>query len=151
MPCGHIQAKMKATMSSRLRSYTELVRFTSHEDRYDYLRLNSQVGVATFGFDRWLNQKLYTSTQWRRVRNQVIARDRGCDLGVEGFEIYDRIAIHHMNPVTVNEVTHGDPDIFDPEFLITVSHGTHNAIHYGDERQLRKPPIARHPGDTKLW
>lgn len=93
----------------------------------------------------------YTSTQWRQVRNFVIARDNGCDLGVDGYEIYDRVVIHHMNPMSAKDITHGDPGILDPEFLITTSHRTHNAIHYGDERLLLRPLVERRPGDTKLW
>lgn len=120
-------------------------------DRYSYLKLRSAVGVATFGFDRWMNQQFYTSSQWRSVRNQIIVRDNGCDLGIDGYEIYDRIYIHHMNPMTIEDVESGNPDILDPEFLISVTHTTHNAVHYGDESLLAKPLIARRPGDTKLW
>jgi hypothetical protein len=138
-------------MSLNSRSYTELRRIKSFAQRYDYLRLKSQVGVATFGFERYLNQRFYTSVQWRHVRNEVIARDRGCDLGVEGYEIYDRVIIHHMNPITVDDIGSDDASILDPEFLITVSHATHNAVHYGDANLLVKPLISRRPGDTKLW
>jgi hypothetical protein len=136
---------------SRIRCYTELSQIHDLYGRYRYLRLNSGIGIATFGFDRWLNQKFYTSAEWRSVRNRVITRDRGCDLGIDGQEIYDRIAIHHMNPITANQVIHRDEDIFDPEYLITVSHRTHNAIHFGDESSLREPLVVRRPGDTKLW
>jgi hypothetical protein len=107
--------------------------------------------VATFGFDRYLNQKFYTSVQWRHVRDQVIVRDHGCDLGILDREVTDRIIIHHMNPMTIDDITSGLDHILDPEFLISVSHTTHNAIHYGDENLLTKPFIARRPGDTKLW
>lgn len=135
----------------KVRSYRELRRLETLEDRYAYLRVTSAVGIETFGFERWLNQAFYTSTQWKHTRQQVIARDRGCDLGVEGYELFDRIVIHHMNPITVDQVTQGDPAILDPEYLISVSHRTHNAIHYGDERLLVKAPVDRRPGDTKLW
>lgn len=138
-------------MRSRIRCYTDLAQLRSFDERYRYLRVPARVGVATFGFDRYLNQKFYTSAQWRNVRNHVIARDEGCDLGIEGYEIYDRIYIHHMNPMSVEDIETGNPDILDPEFLISVTHSTHNAIHYGDENLLRKPLIARRPGDTKLW
>lgn len=138
-------------MSKRVRSYAELRRLGTFEERYNYLQLYSIVGMATFGFERYLNQRFYTSTQWRHVRQQVIARDRGCDLGVESQEINDRVIIHHMNPISVDAVTHGDEDILDPEFLISVTHRTHNAIHYGDASLLAKPPVDRRPGDTKLW
>lgn len=99
-----------------------------------------------------MNQQFYTSTEWKHVRQQVIARDRGCDLGVEGFEIHDRVYIHHMNPMTKEDITHGNDDILNPEFLISVTHKTHNAIHYGDESILqRRTLVERRPGDTKLW
>lgn len=123
----------------------------SFEQRYKYLALRGSVGEATFGFDRYMNQQFYTSSQWRHVRNHVIARDKGCDLGVEGYEIHDRVIIHHMNPMTVENIVHGDDDILDPEFLITTTHRTHNAIHYGDERLLPRPLVERRRGDTKLW
>lgn len=134
-----------------IRTYRELRRLSTFEERYDYLRLNGQVGNSTFGFDRYINQAFYTSTQWRQVREKVIARDLGMDLGVEGYEIFDRIIIHHMNPMTVEHIEEGDSSILDPEYLITTCHRTHNAIHYGDERQLARPFTERTRGDTKLW
>lgn len=134
-----------------VRSYSELRSIRSFEDRFKYLALRGQVGSATFGFDRYMNQKFYTSTEWRRVRQKVIARDNGCDLGVEGYEIYDRIYIHHLNPMTVEDIKTGDPSILNEEFLISTTHLTHNAIHYGDESLLPQKPIERRPGDTKLW
>jgi hypothetical protein len=106
---------------------------------------------ATFGYDRWINQKFYTSREWRRARLAVIARDGGCDLGLRGHEIFDRAYVHHMNPMTEEQIIHGDEDIFIPEYLITVSQTTHNAIHFGDERLLIRPQVIRRPGDTKLW
>jgi hypothetical protein len=109
------------------------------------------VGDATFGSDRWLNQQFYTSREWKRVRNFVIARDQGCDLGIDGFEIHDRVYIHHMNPMGVDDILHANEDILDPEFLISCTLKTHNAIHYGDERQLPRPFVPRSAGDTKLW
>lgn len=139
------------TMTSRVRCYAELRTFATYEERYKYLRVSSQVGVATFGFERHLNQGFYTSTQWRHVRNIVIARDSGCDMGVDGYEIYDRVIIHHMNPMKVQDILEGDERTLDPEYLICVTLRTHNAIHYGDENNLIKPLVARRPGDTKLW
>jgi hypothetical protein len=136
---------------SRVRSYSELRRIHDYDERFDYLQLRSQVGVATFGFERYLNQRFYTSAQWKHVRNVVIARDRGCDLGVPDYEIYDRPTIHHMNPMSVDEIVHADERILDPEFLICVSHVTHNAIHYGDRSLLVPRVVERVPGDTKLW
>jgi hypothetical protein len=134
-----------------VRTYSNLIKRHTFEDRFRYLSLRGQVGESTFGFDRWINQQFYTSTQWRQVRNYVITRDNGCDLGVDGYEIYDRIVIHHLNPMSVSDITHGDPAILDPEFLITTTHRTHNAIHYGDERLLLRPLVERRPGDTRLW
>lgn len=134
-----------------IRTYSELRRLTDFEDRYKYLALHGSVGRSTFGFDRYINQQFYTSTQWRQIRHHVIARDLGCDLGVEGYEIHDRIYIHHMNPMTVDDIVHGEDSILDPEFLISTTHRTHNAIHYGDERLLPRPLTERRSGDTKLW
>lgn len=138
-------------MSTKTRRYSELIRLNSFEERYRYLALHSNVGVATFGFERHVNQKFYTSTQWRSIRHEVITRDLGMDLGVDGYEIHARLVIHHMNPMTVEDIEQGNLSILDPEFLITTKHDTHNAIHYGDERLLEKPFVQRKLGDTKLW
>lgn len=135
----------------RIRTFTELREFHAFEDRFRYLQLRGSVGNSTFGFDRYINQQFYRSTQWKRIRDAVIVRDLGCDLGVEGYEIFDRIYIHHMNPMLPEDIEEGDPDILDPEFLISTTHRTHNAIHYGDEKLLRRPLIERSPGDTTLW
>lgn len=134
-----------------IRSYSELCRIESFIDRFHYLSLRGQVGESTFGFDRWMNQAFYGSREWRSVRHHVIARDMGCDLAVEGHEIHDRVYIHHMNPMTRNDIMHDAEPILDPEFLITTCHNTHNAIHYGDERLLPRPFEPRRSGDTKLW
>ena len=138
-------------MSSMTRSYSELITFDTFEDRYEYLRLRSSVGKATFGFDRYINQQFYKSTQWRHIRNHVIARDLGLDLGVDGHEIFDKILIHHMNPMLVEDIDEGVSDILDPEYLISTTHRTHNAIHYGDRSLLVQPLIERKSNDTKLW
>lgn len=138
-------------MSTRIRTYSELRSIETLEDRFKYLALRSAVGKATFGFDRYINQQFYVSRQWRDVRNHVIVRDNGCDLGVEGYDIHQRITIHHLNPMTPDDIIHGDMSILDPEFLITTTLPTHNAIHYGNERQLPRPLVERRPGDTKLW
>jgi len=135
----------------RVRSYRELRRLDTLQDRFSYLKLNGVVGQDTFGFDRWMNQQFYRSHEWRQVRHRVIARDLGCDLGIEGFEIHSRLYIHHMNPMTPQEIQNGDDSILDPEYLITVSQATHNAIHYGDERLLPRLVVERVPGDTRLW
>lgn len=133
------------------RSYTELLKFQTFEDRYEYLRLKGAVGEATFGSERYLNQDFYRSTQWKQVKNAVIARDLGMDLALEGHEIFDRIIVHHMNPMTVDAVAEGRAEILDPEFLVTTTHNTHNAIHYGSKSLLRQPLVERRRGDTKLW
>lgn len=134
-----------------IRTYSELRRIRTFEERFEYLKLKGSVGRSTFGFDRYVNQQFYTSRQWRQVRQKVIARDEGMDLGVDGYEIYDKIIIHHMNPMSVENIEHGDSDILDPEFLITTTHRTHNAIHYGDSSLLPKVIVDRRPGDTRLW
>lgn len=134
-----------------IRSYSELRRLHTFEERYHYLALRGAVGQSTFGFDRHMNQKFYTSREWKQVREHVIVRDNGCDLGIDGYEIHSKLYIHHMNPMVVADIVHGNDDILDPEFLITTTHRTHNAIHYGDERLLPRPLAARRPGDTKLW
>jgi hypothetical protein len=134
-----------------IRTYRELRRLQTIEDRYAYLRMGGRVADPTFGFDRWMNQKFYTSREWRRLRHDIIVRDNGCDLGAEGFEIHHDLVIHHMNPITVDQIKYFDESILDPEYLITTQLRTHNAIHYGDARQLPQPPTVRRPGDTKLW
>lgn len=133
------------------RTYSDLQQLETFENRFDYLKLKGVVGDSTFGFERHHNQKFYTSREWRRVRDEVITRDYGCDLAVSGFDIRTRILIHHMNPITPEDIMHGNVDIVDPEYLITVSHRTHNAIHYGDKHLLALPVIERRPDDTRLW
>lgn len=136
---------------SKIRTYSELRQNESFEDRFRYLSLKGVVGETTFGYERYLNQRFYTSREWRQLRSHVIIRDKGCDLGVEGYEINKSLLIHHLNPVRRDQIIHGDMDILDPEFLITTTHQTHNAIHYGDEHILPKKLVERRPGDTKLW
>lgn len=133
------------------RTYRELKRIRTFEGRFHYLRLSGFVGEATFGFDRYLNQMLYRSRKWRTLRDEIILRDNGCDLGVEGYEVYDLIVVHHMNPLTVEDIELGSERVFDPEELICTSHLTHMAIHYSDEKLLPKPLFERRPGDTTLW
>lgn len=135
----------------RIRSYSGLRDLDTIEARYEYLKLGGEVGETTFGYDRYLNQNFYTSTEWRQIRHHVIARDLGCDLGVEGFEIRDRIYIHHMNPMTPDDLKHGNEDNLNPDVLISCSLKTHNAIHYGDANLLPVVYQPRRPGDTKLW
>jgi hypothetical protein len=121
------------------------------EERYDYLKLGGEVGQLTFGFDRWINQRFYRTHEWRQVRDEVILRDNGCDLGILGYEIHSQLMVHHMNPVEPEDLIRGEEWVLDPEYLITTTHRTHNAIHYGDSSLLVKPVIERRPGDTSLW
>lgn len=134
-----------------IRTYTELSRLPTFEERYRYLRITGRVGEETFGFDRYLNQVFYRSRKWKQIRDQVIVRDNGCDLGVEGYEIHGRIIIHHMNPITLKDIEHESEFLLNPEFLICTIHNTHNAIHYGDESLLITAPIERAKNDTCPW
>lgn len=138
-------------MPTQIRCYSELVTLPTFEERFNYLKLNGHVGVDTFGFDRYLNQVFYRSAEWKAIRNHVILRDLGCDLGVAGYEIPSRALIHHMNPITLEAIEKRDKDLLNPEFLITTTHNTHNAIHYSDETQLVTGPIIRKPNDTCPW
>lgn len=133
------------------RSYKELSRIPTFEERYRYLRLQGQVGKDTFGFDRYLNQILYTSSEWKRFRREILIRDDGCDLGIPDRLIQGKVLIHHINPLTVEDVERRSPVIFDPNNVICVSHMTHQAIHYGDDNLLPKDPIIRRPGDHCPW
>lgn len=150
MLCARMLVKTKWN-PSMIRTYTELSRLNSFEDRFKYLVLRGEIGAATFGFDRYINQQFYVSAQWKHIRHHVIARDNGCDLGVQGFDIYHRLVIHHMNPMTVEDISHGESRIIDPEYLITTTHRTHNAIHFGNEKLLPQALRDRKRGDTKLW
>lgn len=138
-------------MMTNTKRYSELSTIPTYEERFKYLQLKGAVGNDTFGYDRYLNQILYNSPEWKRLRNRIIIRDNGCDLGCEGYEIYGRILIHHMNPITVEDIVSRDPIVFDPENLICVSHNTHNAIHYGDENLLIMAPVERTKNDTCPW
>lgn len=138
-------------MMMNTKRYSELISIPTYEERFKYLQLKGAVGNDTFGYDRYLNQILYNSPEWKRLRNQIIIRDNGRDLGCEGYEIYGRILIHHMNPITVEDIVSRDPIVFDPENLICVSHNTHNAIHYGDENLLIMAPVERTKNDTCPW
>lgn len=134
------------------RTYSDLSKLKSFEERFNYLKLDGAVGEETFGFDRYLNQALYSSKEWKHIKNQVIIRDEGCDLGISGNKINRKAIIHHMNPITREQIENRDPEIFNPEYLITVSHSTHNAIHYGDKDLLaRQAPVERKQGDTVPW
>ena len=134
-----------------IRTYSELMRLPTFEERFRYLKLDGLVGKDTFGFDRYLNQEFYRSKEWKEVRDFVIVRDNGCDLGVDGYEIVGRIYIHHMNPITVNDIVHSSDFLLNPDYLICVSHNTHNAVHYGDEDLLVTAPVERRKNDTCPW
>ena len=133
------------------RTYSDLILLPTFLERYRYLRLGGNVGLETFGHNRYLNQILYTSDRWRSFRDKIIIRDNGCDLGMEGFEIYDRILVHHINPITVEDVVNENPKVFDPDNVICTSHNTHQAIHYGDENLLIIEPAERFRNDTCPW
>lgn len=134
-----------------IRTYSELLMLPTFEERFRYLRLKGAVGEETFGFDRFVNQQFYRSLEWKRIRDIVVLRDNGCDLGIEGYEIRERILIHHMNPVSVRDLEAQSEFLLNPEYLITTTHNTHNAIHYGDEELLITVPKARVLNDTCPW
>lgn len=134
-----------------IKRYSELALLPTFEERFRYLALFGSVGVATFGFDRCLNQALYNSEEWKRARREVILRDDGCDLAIPDREIFGRAIVHHMNPITEQDIIERNPDIFNPEYLITVSIDTHNAIHYSDETILQLIPPPRKLNDTCPW
>lgn len=134
-----------------IKTYSELIKLSTFEDRYRYLKLSGRIGEDTFGFDRYLNQIFYRSQKWKSVRDFVIIRDNGCDLGMDDREIYGKILIHHMNPITIKDIEKESDFLLDPEYLICASHNTHNAIHYGDESKLILAPIERTKNDTCPW
>ena len=134
-----------------IRSYSELSKLQTFEERFRYLQLNGEVGKDTFGFDRYINQKYYKSKEWRSIRDKVILRDNGCDLGIEGRDIHGKILIHHMNPISTQDIEEQSEFLTNPEYLICVTHSTHNAVHYGDENLLVKEPITRTKNDTCPW
>lgn len=134
-----------------IRTYDELITYNTFIDRYNYLKLNGQIGVETFGIDRYINQSLYKSQRWLETRRKVIIRDKGCDLGLPDFEIADRVIIHHMNPITLEDIEEERDCVFNPEYLISTSFRTHNAIHYGDESLLPKLPVERRANDMCPW
>lgn len=133
-----------------MRRYSELIKLPTFKERFEYLRLDGAVGVETFGFDRYLNQIFYHTPEWRRIRRDVIARDEGCDLGIEGYDICGRILIHHMNPILPEDINKRNPDILNPEFLIATCKRTHDAIHYGADAPEYEP-VTRFAGDTCPW
>ena len=134
-----------------IKTYSELITLPTFEERFNYLKLSGNVGKETFGFDRYLNQKFYKSPEWLSVRDYVIVRDNGCDLGIAGREIYGRILVHHINPITKEDILSNSKFLFDPEYLISTMDSTHNAIHYGDDNLLLTDPIERRRNDTCPW
>lgn len=134
-----------------IKTYSELITIPTFEERFEYLQLKGSVGKDTFGYDRHLNQVLYRSPEWKRLRNQIIIRDCGCDLACEGYDIHSKVLIHHLNPITVEDVLSRSRKVFDPDNLVCVSHNTHNAIHYGDVDLLVTGPIIRTKNDTCPW
>ena len=134
----------------KLKTYSELIQLKTFKERFEYLKLNGNVGEETFGFDRYLNQKFYSSKEWKDLRNYIIARDKGCDLGTPNREIYDKVLIHHMNPINTKDIINRTDILLNPEYLITISNRTHNAIHYGDE-SLIEEPVNRFKNDTCPW
>ena len=134
-----------------IKTYSELITIPTFEERFEYLQLKGSVGKDTFGYDRHLNQVLYRSPEWKRLRNQIIIRDCGCDLACEGYDIHSKVLIHHLNPITVEDVIARSRKVFDPDNLVCVSHNTHNAIHYGDVDLLATGPIIRTKNDTCPW
>lgn len=138
-------------MTTKIKTYSELILLPTFKERFEYLRLDGRVGEDTFGFDRYLNQLFYRSHEWRRIRDYVIVRDNACDLGVDGYDIYERVLIHHMNPVNARDIEERSELLLNPEYLICTTHNTHNAIHYGDENLIAKGPVIRTKHDTCPW
>lgn len=138
-------------LKMHIRTYSELITLPTFEERYKYLKLNGTVGEDTFGFDRYLNQNFYRSNEWKSVRNQIILRDRGCDLGIPGREIFGKILIHHLNPIVTKDILLQTEFLLNPDYLVCVSHTTHNAIHYGNENFLLTMPVERSKNDTCPW
>lgn len=149
-PCAIILV-MVTQMNIGIRRYSELIKLPTFKERFEYLRLDGQVGESTFGFDRYANQKFYRSIEWKKIRNHIIMRDHGCDLGMDGYEIYGKILIHHMNPISLRDIDTASSFLLNPEYLICVTHDTHNAIHYGDEELLFCGITERSKNDTCPW
>lgn len=146
-----LETMLVKVIQMNIKTYSELITLPTFEDRFEYLNLKGRIGEETFGFDRYLNQIFYRSQKWKTIRNQVILRDNGCDLGLEGYEIYGKIIIHHMNPITIKDIERDSDFLLNPEFLICTTHNTHNAIHYGDRSLLMTGPTVRTKNDTCPW
>ena len=150
MKLTKVMTTMK-TMKTIIRTYSELITLPTFMERYKYLRIGGTVGTDTFGFDRYLNQVFYKSDEWKSIRRHIIIRDCGCDLGIEGHEIHERILIHHINPISEEDILGRSDFLLNPEYLISTSHRTHNAIHYGDDSILIDTPLERRKNDTCPW
>lgn len=138
-------------MTRSIKTYSELITIPTYLERFRYLKIGGLVGKSTFGYDRYLNQILYTSDEWRSFRRDIIIRDNGCDLAADGFEIHGLMIVHHIDPITVEDILNRHPKVFDPENVVLTAHNTHNAVHYGDESLLTLGPIVRMPNDTCPW
>lgn len=149
MPLKQCEATVAKAM--KIRCYNELIKLSTFEERYEYLKLSEKVGAETFGGKRYLNQSFYTSSEWKLIRDQIIVRDNGLDLGATGHTIVGRIYIHHMNPIVPNDIVNSTEYVVNPEYLICVSYNTHEAIHFGNADLLPQDPVSRKPGDTCLW
>jgi len=146
-PCGTTADRA----SGMTRTYLDLMKIKTFKERFEYLKLNGKIGEETFGFDRYINQIFYKSREWKALRDFVIIRDSGCDLGMEGYEIGGKIIIHHMNPISLDDIKTRSEFLLNPDYLICVSHTTHNAIHYGNDELLAQEPVERRKNDTCLW
>ena len=148
MLCGDIAGRMG---QMNIRVYSELIHLKTFEERYQYLRLDGTVGIETFGFERYNNQEFYKSKEWKAVRDFVIVRDMGWDMGVEGYAIIGKVMVHHMNPIGLNDIRNRSDFLLNPDYLMSTSHDTHNAIHYGNDVLLAKEPVIRSKNDTCPW
>lgn len=151
MQCVDIAELAEAMITMSIKTYSELIAIPTYKDRFEYLKLGGVVGRDTFGYDRYLNQIFYNSPEWRRFRRDIIIRDNGCDLACEGYDIRGRIILHHINPITYEDLINRSSILFDLENIVCVSHNTHNAIHYGDANLLTTDPIERTANDTCPW
>lgn len=151
MPCAVIAVKGSMMKETNIKTYSELITLPTYRERFNYLKLDGSVGIETFGMDRQINQMLYNSPEWHRVRPKIIIRDMGCDMATEGYEIYGQVIVHHMNPITVDDILYRRDYVLDPEFLISVADRTHKAIHYSDDSILVIEPTVRRPNDCCPW
>lgn len=145
------EVTMELTKNMKIKTYSELIMIPTFEERFEYLKIGGRIGEQTFGSDRYYNQRFYRSAEWKRVRNEIILRDNGCDLGCPDRPIPGKIIIHHLNPIIIDDIDLSSEYLLNPDYLICVSHNTHNALHYGDKSLLPKDPVERRPYDTCPW